>query len=83
MTGARCSAQVGRQLQLGIEVTNGLQVPVTLSRLGATFPMGGLRFVTSARALGAFRTSCRRFGAPLPDSSRLRATRRRGGCCAM
>lgn len=49
MTGLRCSAQLGHQLQLGVEVSNGLTVPVTLTRLWATFPMGGLRLVSSAR----------------------------------
>jgi hypothetical protein len=32
MTGPRCSAQLGHQLELGVAVSNGQGVPVTLSR---------------------------------------------------
>jgi hypothetical protein len=44
-TGA-CSAQVGRQLQLGVQVTNQSGVAVTLGRVEAVLPLGGLRVVS-------------------------------------
>jgi hypothetical protein len=44
-TGA-CSAQTGRELQLGVQVTNQSTEPLTLQRAGAVLPMGGLRQVT-------------------------------------
>jgi hypothetical protein len=41
-----CSAQVGRDLQLGIQVANLTGGPVTLRRVDADLPMGGLEMVS-------------------------------------
>ncbi len=40
---ARCSGQTGRELQLGVEVTNQSAAEVTLGRVKAVLPLGGLR----------------------------------------
>lgn len=49
-TGARCSAQKGHQLQLGVEVGNELDVPVTLVGVRVPYTPGDeLRPVGSAR----------------------------------
>ncbi len=49
-TGARCSAQQGHQLQLGVEVRNELDVPVTLDGVRVPYAAGDqLRPVGSAR----------------------------------
>ncbi len=40
-----CSAQVGRELQLGVQVTNQSRVAVTLHRVKAVLPLGGLRAI--------------------------------------
>jgi hypothetical protein len=44
-TGA-CSAQTGRELQLGVQVTNQSAAPLTLQTARAVLPMGGLKQVT-------------------------------------
>jgi len=44
-TGA-CSVQQGRQLELGVQVTNQSTVPLTLQTARAVLPMGGLEQVT-------------------------------------
>jgi hypothetical protein len=44
-TGA-CSAQVGRELQLGVQVTNQSAAPITLQTVRAVLPLGGLKQVT-------------------------------------
>jgi hypothetical protein len=41
-----CSAQVGRDLQLGVQVTNRSAAPVTLGEVKAVLPMGGLRAIS-------------------------------------
>jgi hypothetical protein len=46
--GPQCSAQTGRELQLGIQVTNTSATPVTLSRVDVVLPLGGLRPVSQA-----------------------------------
>lgn len=38
-----CSVQSGRELQLGVQVTNGSAAPVGLGVVRAYFPLGGLR----------------------------------------
>ncbi len=45
---AECSAQTGRQLQLGMQVSNGSRAPVTLRRVTAVLPLGGLRPVAQS-----------------------------------
>jgi hypothetical protein len=47
-TGARCSAQHGAQLQLGLEVVNRSGTIATLRRLDPVLPLGGLRPSASA-----------------------------------
>lgn len=42
-TGRRCSQQLGRQLQLGVEVVNHSTEPVRLQEFAATLPLGGLQ----------------------------------------
>jgi hypothetical protein len=46
--GSQCSAQIGRLLQLGVEVTNQSAAAVTLRRLRAVLPLGGLRVTAQA-----------------------------------
>ena len=41
-----CSAQVGRNLQLGVPVTNQSAAPVTLGGVDVTTPLGGLRVIS-------------------------------------
>jgi hypothetical protein len=41
-----CSAQTGRDLQLGVQVTNQSTAPLTLQTIRAVVPMGGLKQVT-------------------------------------
>jgi hypothetical protein len=41
--GARCSAQSGKQLQLGIEIVNPSDLPLTIDRVQPLLPLGGLR----------------------------------------
>lgn len=45
-TTSACSAQVGRNLQLGVQVTNQSNAAVTLRRVHAVLPLGGLRAVS-------------------------------------
>jgi hypothetical protein len=47
-TGAQCSAQNGKRLQLGVEVRNPSATTVTLQRVRATIPLGGLRPVAQS-----------------------------------
>jgi hypothetical protein len=44
-TGA-CSAQTGRELQLGVQITNQSAAPLTLKTARAVLPMGGLKQVS-------------------------------------
>src|SRR5579864_7459680 len=46
--GPRCSAQTGRELQLGMQVTNTAATSVTLHRVDVLLPLGGLRPVSQA-----------------------------------
>ncbi len=48
-TGARCSLQNGQQLQLGVEVRNEFDAPLTLVSMQVRTPMGGLRPVSNVR----------------------------------
>lgn len=41
-----CSVQIGREIQLGVQVTNGSAVPVGLGRVHAYFPLGGLKAIS-------------------------------------
>ncbi len=41
--GARCSAQSGTRLQLGVEIVNPSDLPLTLNRVRPLLPLGGLR----------------------------------------
>ena len=45
-TGGACSVQRGRELQLGVEVINLSETPVTLGQVRPTLPLGGLRLVS-------------------------------------
>jgi len=47
-SGPECSAQVGRELQLGVEVTNLSTTAVTLRRVSVVLPLGGLRATSQA-----------------------------------
>jgi hypothetical protein len=46
--GPRCSAQTGRELQLGLQVTNTSATAVTLRGVDVVLPLGGLRPVSQA-----------------------------------
>jgi hypothetical protein len=46
--GPRCSAQTGRELQLGMQVTNTSATSVTLRRVDVLLPLGGLRPISQA-----------------------------------
>lgn len=45
---SECSAQTGRDLQLGVQVTNQSAAPVTIDRIKAELPLGGLRAVSQS-----------------------------------
>jgi hypothetical protein len=47
-TGPGCSAQIGHELQLGLEVTNLSVTAITLRRVEAVLPMGGLKATSQA-----------------------------------
>jgi hypothetical protein len=47
-TGPGCSAQIGHELQLGLEVTNLSDTPITLRRVEVRLPMGGLKATSQA-----------------------------------
>ena len=47
-SGPQCSAQLGHELQLGVEVTNLSARAVTLRRVRAVLPLGGLRATSQA-----------------------------------
>jgi hypothetical protein len=46
-TGSQCSTQIGRDLQVGIEVVNGTTESMQLGQLTAQFPRGGLKVAGS------------------------------------
>jgi hypothetical protein len=48
-TGQRCSEQLGRKLELGVEVVNESTSPVTLGKLIAQLPLKGLRAISAAK----------------------------------
>ena len=41
-----CSVQSGRELQLGVQVTNSSTAPIVLTRIRAVFPLSGLKAVS-------------------------------------
>jgi len=47
-TGPGCSAQIGHELQLGLQVTNLSVTAITLRRVEAVLPMGGLKATSQA-----------------------------------
>ncbi len=47
-TGERCAVEVGNDLELGIQIMNEARSPVTLGRIRAQFPLGGLRAISGA-----------------------------------
>jgi hypothetical protein len=47
ITGPRCSLQVGKQLQLGVEITNQSGTTATLREIQASLPLEGLRATAS------------------------------------
>ena len=47
-TGPGCSAQIGHELQLGLQVTNLSVTAITLHRVEAVLPMGGLKATSQA-----------------------------------
>lgn len=47
-TGPGCSAQIGHELQLGVQVTNLSATAITLRRVEAMLPMGGLKATSQA-----------------------------------
>jgi hypothetical protein len=47
-TGPACSAQIDHELQLGLEVTNLWDTPITLYRVRVMLPMGGLKATSQA-----------------------------------
>jgi hypothetical protein len=44
--GDTCSAQSGRELQLGVQVTNGSAAEIELGLVHAVLPLGGLRVIS-------------------------------------
>jgi hypothetical protein len=46
--GPQCSAQIGSELQLGVQVTNSSATGVTLRRVAVVLPLGGLREISQA-----------------------------------
>ena len=47
-SGGQCSAQIGHALQLGVQVTNASAAGVTLRRVKAVLPLGGLKAIAQA-----------------------------------
>jgi hypothetical protein len=47
-TGPACSAQLGRELQVGVEVTNTSAATITISRVEVVLPLRGLTVVSQA-----------------------------------
>ena len=47
-SGPQCSAQVGPELQLGMEITNASATAITLVRLEVVLPLGGLKLASQA-----------------------------------
>jgi hypothetical protein len=47
-SGGQCSAQIGRALQLGVQVRNQSASGVTLRRIKAVLPLGGLKATSQA-----------------------------------
>jgi hypothetical protein len=59
-SGSQCATQSGHRLQLGVQVINQSAVPVTLRRVAAVEPPGGLRVATKAwGTCGELRTADR------------------------
>lgn len=48
-TGAHCATRTGTQLQLGIEISNATAKPLTIDRVATSFPLNGLRALSTAR----------------------------------
>jgi hypothetical protein len=48
MTGRRCSVQIGKRLELGVEITNDLPRPLLLKAIEIGLPLGGLRVRSTA-----------------------------------
>jgi len=44
--GGTCSAQSGRELQLGVQVTNGSSAEIRLGQIHTVLPLGGLRVIS-------------------------------------
>lgn len=61
--GPTCSVQIGRELQLGVQVTNDSPAPVLVRRVSAVLPIGGLRPVSWSWG------PCGELPAGLPDQS--------------
>jgi hypothetical protein len=49
-TGKHCSQQLGRKLQLGVEIVNRSAYPVMVQEFAATLPLGGMQVVDAAWA---------------------------------
>ena len=47
-SGPQCSVQIGRELQVGLEITNLSSVAVRLRRVEVVLPLGGLKVTTQA-----------------------------------
>ncbi len=47
-SGAQCSVQTGRELQVGLQITNLSRTAVRLRRVGVVLPVGGLRVTSQA-----------------------------------
>ena len=48
-TGSQCATRTGTQLQLGIEILNATSKPLTIDRVATSFPLNGLRALSTAR----------------------------------
>jgi hypothetical protein len=64
VTGGRCAVQLGRTLQLGIEIVNQSARPVALSKVAPIMPLDGLR------AVAARWGPCGSLPEPVPPQSR-------------
>ena len=65
-----CSAQIGRELQLGVQVVNESGTAVTLRRVEAVLPLGGLRAISQQWApCGALPAGPDQPGSPLPPGA--------------
>jgi hypothetical protein len=68
-SGPRCSVQTGRELQVGLQITNLSQTAIRLRRVEVVLPLGGLKVVSQAwGSCGQLQASSEAPGSSLPPT---------------